>query len=146
MRRALSQGSSLQVRAVHLGGNIQGTLPIDLEQMTVSFSLPSPGQESVLGAGSSALGFGALSCSFTQNLQTPLSKKTHTAEVFPSCHLGSQDPSMCTLFSRLLSPLETTFQGTQQSSLVVHTMGPHKAGAHPLSPSSHGDRSGILCG
>lgn len=41
--------------------NIQGTLSNDLEQVTVSFSLPSPGQRSILGPGSAALGFGALS-------------------------------------------------------------------------------------
>lgn len=38
-----------------------GTLPNDLDQVTMSFSPLGPGQESTVGTSSAALGFGALS-------------------------------------------------------------------------------------
>lgn len=57
-RRAQSWSSSPWGRAVYLGIHIQGTLSNDLDQVTVSFSLPGPGLKSILATGGSAFGLG----------------------------------------------------------------------------------------
>lgn len=103
-----------------------GDLLNDVDQMTVFFSPPSPGQTSVSGTGTLTPGLAHSPIFFFYWIfQAALSMKTHTSEVCPSCQFGGQDPSVGTCF--LESYPQPKPPSKVQSSQGHLTVGPHRA-------------------
>lgn len=123
-----------------------GDLLNDVDQMTVFFSPPSPGQTSVSGTGTLTPGLAHSPIFFFYWIFSSSSfyENTHIRSM-SQLSVWWSGPISGYLFSRILSPTKATFQSTEQSR--PFDCGTSQ-GYKPVlpSPSPHNRQPDILCG